>query len=610
MRGEMYQTIRSIRSIRPIQTTHVRSVYTGSHAIIKTLVAHHTTDVFVYSGGAVMPLIDLLVDKKTQIPRINYWINNHEQCTGHTATGYAKSTGKTGICMVTSGPGLTNMLTSILDAHHDSTPLVCFSGQVPHAVMGTRAFQECPATQITKHCTKWSYLVQPNDCLESVVREALRVAQHGKKGAVHIDLPKCILVAPNGQTVVRGPSIPTTHTQSVSPSTLLGLIRGSTRPVLYCGQGAVDCVDELREFADILGIPVTTTIHGLGVYCEHDRLSLGFLGMHGHPVANHAIQQSDMIICLGARFDDRTTGNVSLYAPLCRDVIHVNICPQEIGTVIQNTPTRTVHGVVSTCKNFLSRMLGLIGVKRHVDPMYYTSSHRAEWCDRLYKYARTHPINYPILGDGQMNTQMAICEIGRYLGTMPVPPIIPTGVGNHQMMSAQYIVWTHPRTFITSGSLGVMGAGLPYAIGAQIANPHRTVCLIDGDGSFNHTHADLQTIARYNLPIKIFIMNDGQMSMVRAWEQLFFEANYVATISPNPDYVMLAQSHRIHAIRCEHADRLEQTVREVFETDGAVLCDLRVQGGLCLPLVPPGKALDQMIMYGDAIECTGSVAPS
>lgn len=570
-------------------------MYTGAKAIYKSLLYNNVKDVFMYSGGAIMPLIDLFKDNK-----INRYINNHEQNCGHGATGYAKSSGKTGVVIVTSGPGLTNMVTPILDANNDSTPLVVFSGQVSKSAMGTLAFQECPATDITKSCTKWSYCANKGDDLYELTNEAFKVANFGKKGVVHIDLPKCILTGENGENKIF--NYPTLHNkfQIVNYIKLHNLICNSEKPVVYIGKGVNNYSNELKKFIEKYNLPITSTIHSMGTYDENNKLSLGFLGMHGFPCANYAIQNSDLIIALGSRFDDRTTGNIEKYAPLCKNIIYVNICKKEFGKVIKSTEKRKIYEINMDCGKFLSE-INSIRLHKNIK--------RNKWIFQINKWKNDFPISYNKPKDFKLNTQMFIETLNKFIDHKNT--IITSGVGNHQMMASQFITWTNPNQFITSGSLGVMGTGLPYAIGAKIANKDKVVINIDGDASFNHTLGDLQTLTKYDLPIKIFIMNDGHMSMVRAWEELFFNKNYIATdCSHNPDYCLLAASYNIRNLKIENIFDIEEKIEYILKCNVPILCNVMVKTDLCLPLVAPGRALDDMILLNNNICELKGEAPS
>lgn len=561
---------------------------TGGQLIYEKLLERNVKDVFIYTGGAVMPLIDSFYNGK-----INYYLNTHEQSGGHAATGYAKSTGNPGISIVTSGPGITNSITPLTDATNDSTPLIIFSGNVPLSVMGTNAFQECPAVEITKPITKWSYCVKDVNELPDVVDEAFKVSTHGKKGSVHIDLPKCVLVSEYEKSNKKYKyNKLDEHLTMSSPSYNIDyvnhLINNSKKPILLVGQGCNDYSEDLRKIAIKGNIPVTTTIHAMGVFDEVNNLSLEFLGMHGSVYSNYAIQNADLIIAIGTRFDDRITGNIKKYAPEAFNafkngnggIIHVNKNKNEIGKIINSHYNFNVD-----CGNFL----------KSITVEY---NERKEWFKTINEWKKDNPFKYHINKD-IMNTQEVISEINNFL-LKKKNYIVTTGVGNHQMMSAQFIKWRYPKTFISSGSLGVMGVGLPYAIGCQIGNPDKLVIDIDGDGSFNHTLAELKTIQNYKLPIKIAIMNDTNFSMVRAWEKLFFKEQYTATdLNKNPDYANLAESFGIKGIKCDNRHDLKSTIEYFLNYEDAILCEFKVESNLCLPLVSPGAALDDIIKFNN-----------
>ena len=567
-------------------------IISGASAVIKSLKNHKVKNVFAYTGGAIMPVIDELYKQN-----MSYVLQTHEQSLGHAATGYAKSlNGSTpGICMVTSGPGLTNLITPITDAQHDSTPLIVFSGQVPTNVIGTQAFQECPSIELTKPITKWSHRIKDVNTIKTVIDKAFRISLEGKPGVVHIDLPKDIITS-NYENIkqnimVNKKEIPLLALDTYDINEISSLINNSKKPVIIAGKGCISAFKLLRRFAVQGNIPVTTTIHGLGIFDETHRLSLQMLGMHGHVSANKTIQNADLIINIGSRFDDRTTGNVQKYAPKAYQaykngkggIIHVNIEPSEFNKNIE-----THFCIQNTSKQFIEEILPKIEKKK-----------RKKWFKKIKYWKDKYPFTFSKPNNNLLNTQIVIHELNNFLKNMN-NYFIATGVGNHQMMVAQYINWKNPNSILTSGSLGVMGTSLPYAIGAQFAHPNHTIISIDGDGSFNHTMGELKTIADYNLPIKIAIMNDGEMSMVKAWEHLFFEKRYAATnIKQNLNYSALAESFGITSMRCSSIDTLNSTLKKFIEFKGPVLCDFRVQSDLCLPLVKPGNALDDMIIHGD-----------
>jgi acetolactate synthase I/II/III large subunit len=570
----------------------------ASELIYYKLINHKVNHAFVYSGGSIMPLIDQFSKNK-----IKYFINNHEQNCGHAATGYARASGKTGIVAVTSGPGITNMITPLLDAKNDSVPLIVFSGQVSTTSIGQNAFQEAPAVELTKNVTKWSYQIKHENELVHVIDDAFYIANHNKKGPVHIDIPKDIFMKKISYDKINDIYKKVINDKyEIIPDieNVANIINNSNKPILYVGQGCNDYQELLRNFAIIANIPVTTTIHAMGVFDEEHDLSLQFLGMHGNPAANYAMQQADCIIALGSRFDDRTTGNVKEFAPCATNIVHVNIEPSEINKVVKSN-----HNYIMDCGDFINKLMPYIKYQK-----------REKWISNIKDLQKKHIFKYHTPKNNKLNTQIVIEQIGEYLNKNKKNYIITTGVGNHQMMAAQFIKWKHSKSFISSGSLGVMGVGVPYSIGVKIACPQKTVVVIDGDGSFCHTLGDLQTIMRYKLPIKIAIMNDGHQSMVRAWEKLFFDERYVATELPNnPDFCALAEAYGINSLLCDNINDLESTVEKFVNFDGPILCNFKVNYDLCLPLVAPGKALDNMILFDDyhknnQFDISDTIAPS
>jgi acetolactate synthase-1/2/3 large subunit len=432
--------------------------------------------------------------------------------------------------------------------------------------------------------------------IPSVIDEAFRVSTNGKPGAVHIDIPKCVLnnVYSKNYGAVKqynAYEYPYVNNRVFVHSTLLRimhLINIAKRPVIIAGQGCnhQDNIYKLRSFALRGNIPVTTTIHGLGIFDETHPLSLEFHGMHGNPAANYAIQDSDLIIALGSRFDDRTTGNIKKYAPEAfkaferneGGIVHVNVNSKEINSV-----SKTHYNYHMDCGTFLDS----------VTPFFRS---RNDWIQKINTWKSKYPFKYSKGKD--LMTQDVISEINQFLLNRDIKDyIITTGVGNHQMMACQYIKWRYPKSLITSGSLGVMGVGLPFAIGSQIAFPEKLVIDIDGDGSFNHTLSELKTVMNYKLPIKIAILNDTCFSMVNTWEKLFYEERYTATdLYQNPDYVKLADSYDIKSIYCNTKEDLKKNIEEFLSYDGAILCEFKVKSDQCYPLVPPGAALDDMIL--------------
>ena len=588
----MYRSLINKTNFLPLIS--VRSIHhktylglTGAQAIYNKLNEHKVKHTWLYSGGAIMSLVDCFYNNN----HIKYYINTHEQSGGHAATGYAKTTGKPGVLITTSGPGLTNTITAMQDATSDSTPLIVLTGQVPIKAMGTNAFQEVDAVNISKPVTKWSYCVQNVNEIPFIMDKALDIATSGKPGAVHIDLPKCILASQISNidrkyfNIIKQEQYSNTHNYNHT----IYLINNAKRPVFLIGQGCNSASKELRKLIKKTQIPVTTTIHAMGIYDECDPLSLEFVGMHGNVAANYAIQEADLIIALGTRFDDRITGNIEKYAPKAYQaykkgkggIIHVNINKDEINTVVNSHYNFNI-----SCKTFISN------ISR--DVLY--NPNRKKWLEKISIWKKLYPFKYDKL-DYKLNTQTVISEINKQLIDKKIDDYyITSGVGNHQMMASQFIKWRYPNSFISSGSLGVMGVGLPYAIGCQLGNPKSMVIDIDGDGSFNHTLSELKTVREYNLPIKIAILNDSSMSMVKAWEELFFDGRITATdINHNPNYEDLAQSFDIMSSNCDNIYDLEYKVDEFLTYPDSILCEFKVEPDLCLPLVPPGAALDDII---------------
>jgi acetolactate synthase-1/2/3 large subunit len=572
---------------------------TGGKVVQEMLEERGVDTVFGYSGGAVLPLIDAFHSSK-----IKFITSSHEQCSGHSAAAYAKASGRVGVVVVTSGPGITNVVTPMQDALTDGVPMIVFSGQVATGVMGTDAFQECPATAITRACTKWNHVVLDFNDLPWVINEAFRMAMSGRPGPVHIDLPKDVIsmmaavpesaLARPAQGEVDAP--PMVDMDGLKKAA--EMINKAKRPIFYVGQGASDCAEVVRRVVKKANVPITTTIHGMGIFDEREPLSMHMLGMHGAAYANFAIQNADVIVAVGSRFDDRTTGIVTKYAPKAKaaaadgsgGIIHINIDRRTFAKVVE--PTLAIW---ADCKQ------ALLGLEDMLEPG--NGSERADWLQQCQDWKADFAFGYAPPPAGMLKTQSVIEGINTYLQTSGLADkkdvTVATGVGNHQMMSCQFLRWSRPRSMISSGSLGVMGAGLPFAVGAQVANPESLTILIDGDGSFNMTNMDLQTVKRYNLPIKMAVMNDGRQQMVWIWQRLFFEGRYVSVDNVNPDYVELAESHGIAAVRCESEAEMPGIIERWINHDGPMLVDFHVVPDICLPMVAPGKGLDEMLLLSD-----------
>lgn len=560
----------------------------GGRILHDSLVENGVEHVFGYSGGANLPVLDAFHKSP-----IKFVMNRSEQCCGHAAEGYAKASGRPGVILTTSGPGLTNIITPLQDAKGDSVPMVALSGQVPTHAVGTDAFQECASVDLTRPCTKWSYQIRSVEEIRSVVHEAFAVAMTGKRGPVHLDLPKDVMVA-----LLHGDELPVSvppPRSAIDPSNLADIARLmniAERPILYVGQGAIDCAPTLRAFAAASNIPVTTTLHAMGIFDEHHPSSMHMLGMHGAAYANYAIQNADLILAVGSRFDDRTTGVLSKYAPAAKaaeregrgGIVHFDIERTQIGRVVSTT-----HAVEGDCQLAMEALMPMLERRP-----------RDAWHTQLAAWKVAHPFAYTRAGNGVIKTQQVIEMMYNVTkGKRQEELVVSTGVGNHQMMAAQFYRWSQPRSIVTSGSLGTMGFGLPAAIGAQFSRPNATVVLIDGDSSFNMTLNDLGTVAEHKLPIKMFILNDGRQQMVHVWQKLFFDGRLVATNNVNPNFAMLARSYGIESWECSSEADLKGTVERMFAFDGPVLVDFKVQPDICLPMVAPGKALDDMFLPGD-----------
>ena len=577
----------------------------GKDAILRALVNNDVDTIFGYSGGAILPAFDSLHKSK-----IKYYMNRHEQGCGHSAEGYAKVTGRPGVVMTTSGQGVTNLITPLQDSYSDGVPLVVMTGQVPTSAIGTDAFQECPAIELTKPCTKWNYQVQSADEIERTINKAFDIAMEGRPGPVHIDLPKNLMMeeltytydefikkCKSKQKSSKQSKIKNKYRKDLSH--LVTLINNAEKPVIIAGQGCNNYSKLLKKLSSKASIPVTTTLHALGVFDERDELSLNMLGMHGSAFANYAIQESDLILSFGSRFDDRTIGTIDGYAPKARfaekkgtgGIFQFEIDKKQQGKTIKTTKT-----FLGDCGSYLE-FLNL-----HVKQDY-----RSAWRKKIKKLKHKYPFTIHKLPD-KIKTQEVIKEISNqtfYRNDVH----ITTGVGNHQMMSAQFYNWTRPKQLLTSGSLGTMGVGVPFAIGAQVALPDKTLICIDGDGSFNMTLHELGTVAEYNIPVKIAIMNDSRQQMVYVWQELFFDSNFISTTNTNPDYVALANSFGIKAIECSKPQDLKSSVSEFINYKGPILANFIVEPDKCYPLVPPGKNLDEMLLKETGNKLTG-IAPN
>ena len=600
---------------------HSSNLYNGDEEMIyakdifyNCLKKHNVTNAFIYSGGSIMPWIDTLYKND-----IKYYVNSHEQNCGHALTGFSKSNmnhNEKAIVMTTSGPGFTNLITPMLDMTNDSTPGVFITGQVPLNAVGTNAFQEAPSIELSKHVTKYSNQITSILDIESIMNKAFSKAYSGKMGAVHIDIPKC--VASSSMSKIEYEYLLNSNLEysnykfpdlfnNFNPkiSDVVDVINKSKKPIIYLGQGCNNSYKILREFAIKGNIPVTSTIHGCGIFDESHDLSLQWCGMHGNASANYSLQDSDCIIALGSRFDDRTTGLVEKYAPKAFNaykngtggIIHVNLEKSEIKKVIDSHYNFNIK-----CEDWLEEAIKNIKFNK-----------RENWISYINMLKDTHKFENK-KSPNKLFMENVLTSIYNNTKHLNENVVITTGVGNHQMQTYQYIKSHYPKKILSSGSLGVMGAGLPYGIGAKIANPNKMVIVVDGDSSFNMTCTDMKTIVENDIPIKIAIMNNNAQMMVTIWEKLFFEERYTATINTrNPEFTKLAESYGIKGISCDKIEDLEDTMTEFINYPKAILCEFKIERGICLPLVGPGKALDDMILndnYETEIKNTKGMAPS
>lgn len=527
------------------------------------------------------------------------------------AEGYARASGNPGVVLVTSGPGATNVVTPMQDALSDGTPMVVFCGQVPTTAIGSDAFQEADVIGISRACTKWNVMVKTVAELPKRIKEAFEIATSGRPGPVLVDLPKDVTAGilrkaiPMASTLPALPSAATRAAQEHSRRQLAavikrvaGLINIAKKPVIYAGQGIIAFPEGpklLRELADKSSIPVTTTLQGLGGYDELDEKSLHMLGMHGSAYANMAMQEADLIIALGARFDDRVTGNIPKFAPAAKaaaaekrgGIVHFEIMPKNINKVVQ--ATEAVEGDVSTN---LAQLLPWVEKK--------SMSSRKEWFEQINFWKKKFPLNNYEKAErsGLIKPQTVIEELSNLTADRKENTIISTGVGQHQMWAAQHFRWRHPRTMITSGGLGTMGYGLPAAIGAKVARPDALVIDIDGDASFNMTLTEMSTAKQFNIGVKIIVLNNEEQGMVTQWQNLFYEDRYSHTHQKNPDFQKLADAMGIQSRRCIKPDDVVDSLKWLIESEGPAFLEIVTDKKVpVLPMVPAGAALHEFLVY-------------
>ncbi len=567
---------------------------TGAEIVVRSLIDQGVEVLFGYPGGAVLPIYDALFNE----PRLRHILVRHEQGATHAAEGYARSTGKPGVVLVTSGPGATNAITGIVDALMDSIPLVVITGQVATHLIGTDAFQECDTIGITRSITKHNYLVKDVADLPRIMHEAFHIATSGRPGPVVIDIPKDVQF---GKGAYQGPG-EVTHSHNYHPRTkgepsriaeAATLIANARRPILYTGGGVINAgpraAELLREFAQLTGAPVTSTLMGLGAYPASDPQWLGMLGMHGSFESNNAMHDCDVMLAIGARFDDRVTGRLDAFAPTSKK-IHVDI---DASSISKNV--RADIGIVGDAASVLEDLIAVWKQRK----LATDKQAMDDWWRQIEAWRARKSFRYR--PDTQfIKPQHAIERL--YQLTRDKDVYVTTEVGQHQMWAAQFFHFDEPNRWMTSGGLGTMGYGLPAALGVQLAHPDSLVIDIAGDASVQMTMQEMSCAVQHDLPIKIFILNNEWMGMVRQWQQLLHGERYSHSYSASlPDFVKMAEAFGCVGLRAEHPDELDDKIREMIEVKRPVLFDCRVtKEENCFPMIPSGKAHNEMIMAEEA----------
>jgi acetolactate synthase-1/2/3 large subunit len=573
----------------------------GADAVLKALELEGVEVIFGIPGGASMPIYDPLVDRSP----IRHILCRHEQGAGHAAEGYAWATGKVGVCMATSGPGATNLVTPLADAKMDSVPIVAITGQVPTPVVGNDAFQEADITGITMPITKHNFLVKDPADIAETVREAFHIASTGRPGPVLIDLPKDVLI--NQVEFVWPEHIklpgykPTTKGHNRQVAEAVKLMLAAKRPVLYVGGGVIkaDAHKELFQLATDGALPVVTTLMARGAFPDSHELCLGMPGMHGNYTAVTAMQQADLLVALGSRFDDRVTGKLAGFAPNAK-IVHVDIDPAEIG---KNRAADVP--IVGDCRDVIGKMVAEL-TKRQGEG---GPPDRTPWLQQLKAWQAQYPYRYDQQPDGPLKPQYCVERLRDHADA---DTIVVSGVGQHQMYASQFWHFEHPRRWINSGGLGTMGFAVPAALGAKVGQPDKRVVAIDGDGCFQMTAQELATSNTENIPFVTAILNNGYLGMVRQWQELFFDERYSGVwLDPNvPDYVKLAEAYGAVGLRVESPGEVDAAIDKAYSiTDRSVVIDFRVDPAeMVFPMVPSGASNDDIIVGPDAIQPTSDPA--
>ena len=570
------------------------NLMTGAEIVFKVLEDQGVKHIFGYPGGAVLPIYDELKNHKN----IKHILVRHEQGAGHAAEGYARSSGKPGVMLVTSGPGATNAVTALTDAYMDSIPLVCITGQVPTHLIGTDAFQECDTTGITRPCTKHNWLVKDVKKLSSIMHKAFEVATTGRPGPVLIDIPKDVQFQKGKYTGPKELKNNNSKTkinfngQDKDIKEAVQLIKQSSKPILYTGGGVINsgpgATKLVRELVSLTGFPITSTLQGLGAFPGNDQQFLGMLGMHGTYEANNAMHDCDLMINIGARFDDRITGKIDEFSPNSKK-IHIDIDPSSIDKNV-----KVDLALVGDVKFVLEKLVSVFKQK-HPDFENSNKQKIAAWWNQIENWRKKNSLGY-INSKTVIKPQFAVQRL--YELTKAQDVFITTEVGQHQMWAAQHYKFDKPNRWMTSGGLGTMGYGLPAAVGVQVANPDKLVIDIAGEASVLMTMQEMSTAVQYKLPIKIFILNNEYMGMVRQWQELLHEKNYSESYTAAlPDFVKLAEAYGCVGIRANKPDELDGKIEQMLSVNKPVIFDCVVdKTENCYPMIPSGKPHNQMLL--------------